>query len=75
MADTKNPSSRNLTSRKPFEPISHTWEIPASLYELKGLAVAGDTARLLPLLDSIISVSGADPRTWVDLPQAQQVQS
>ena len=69
MADIKTKSSRNsLTSRKPFDRISHAWEIPAALWECKQLALDNDS-RLLDLLDSIIIVSGADKRTWIDLPR------
>ena len=70
MADSSKASSRNsLSSRKPFEPISHTWEIPAALWECKQLVLDGRQEVLLSLLDSIIIVSGADPHTWVDLPR------
>ena len=70
MADSKHQSSRNsLSSRKPFERITHTWEIPAALWECKQLAIDGRQDLLLSLLDSIIIVSGADSHTWVDLPR------
>lgn len=76
MADSKPASSRNsLTSRKPFERISHTWEIPAALWECKQLALEGKQEALLSLLDSIIIVSGADPHTWVDLPRQATAQA
>ena len=70
MADSSKASSRNsLSSRKPFERITHTWEIPAALWECKQLALDGKQEALLSLLDSIIMVSGADSHTWVDLPR------
>lgn len=76
MADSKKTSSRNsLTSRKPFERITHTWEIPAALWECKQLALDGNQQALLSLLDSIIMVSGADPHTWVDLPRQATAQA
>lgn len=76
MADSNKTSSRNsLTTRKPFEPISHTWEIPAALWECKQLAIDGRQDLLLSLLDSIIIVSGADPHTWVDLPRQATAQA
>lgn len=76
MADSNKTSSRNsLTTRKPFEPISHTWEIPAALWECKQLVLDGRQAALLSLLDSIIIVSGADPHTWVDLPRQATAQA
>lgn len=76
MADSSKASSRNsLTTRKPFERISHTWEIPAALWECKQLALEGKQDLLLSLLDSIIIVSGADPHTWVDLPRQATAQA
>lgn len=76
MADSNKTSLRNsLTTRKPFEPISHTWEIPAALWECKRLVLDGRQEALLSLLDSIIIVSGADPRTWVDLPRQATAQA
>jgi hypothetical protein len=70
MATSKQPSSPNsLTSRKPFEPISHTWEIPASLYEAKKMALDNGNLPLVELIDSIIRVAGVDPHTWRNLPQ------
>lgn len=70
MSNLKRKSSNNsLSSRKPFEPISHTWEIPAALYELRQLATDGETKRLLELLDSIIITSGSDSKTWLDIPR------
>ena len=70
MATSKQPSSPNsLTSRKPFEPISHVWEIPASLYEAKHLAQQSGNTQLVALLDSIIQVAQVDPHTWRNLPQ------
>lgn len=70
MDATRIKSLRNsLTSRKPFDPITHAWEIPAALFECKQLAVDGKNLALLALLESIITVSGADSRTWIDLPR------
>ena len=70
MANLKQPSSQNsLSSRKPFEPISHVWEIPASLYEAKKMAQDNDNQPLVALIDSIIRVAGVDPHTWRNLPQ------
>lgn len=71
MADSKSKSSQSsLSSRKPFEPISHVWEIPASLYEAKKLAQDSNNLPLVALVDSIIRVAGVDPHTWRNLPQA-----
>jgi len=70
MADSNNKLSPNsLSSRKPFEPISHVWEIPASLYEAKKLAQDSNNLPLVTLIDSIIRVAGVDPHTWSNLPQ------
>lgn len=70
MADSSNKSSQNfLSSRKPFEPISHVWEIPASLYEAKKLAQDSNNLPLVTLIDSIIRVAGVDSHTWSHLPQ------
>lgn len=70
MPVSKTPSSQNsLSSRKPYEPISHVWEIPASLYEAKKMAQDNDNQPLVALIDSIIRVAGVDPHTWRNLPQ------
>jgi len=70
MADSNNKLSPNsLSSRKPFEPISHVWEIPASLYEAKKLAQDSNNLPLVTLIDSIIRVAGVDRHTWSNLPQ------
>ncbi len=70
MADLKSKSSQNsLSSRKPFEPISHVWEIPAALYECKQLAIDGKNLALVALLESIICVARVDRHTWSNLPQ------
>jgi hypothetical protein len=71
MATSKPPSSPNsLTSRKPFEPISHTWEIPGALYEIRQLAYDDDCDRIRPLIESIIQVSQADPTAWQQIKNA-----
>lgn len=76
MEDSNKTSSRNsLTSRKPYDPISHTWEIPAALYECRQLAIEGKNLALIALLESIITVSGADPNTWVDLARQATAQA
>lgn len=76
MDDSSKTSSRNsLTSRKPFEPISHTWEIPGALYECRQLAIDGKNLALIALLESIIKVSGADSQTWVDLARQATAQA
>ena len=70
MATSSNKSSQNsLSSRKPFEPISHVWEIPAALYECRQLAMDGKNLALVALLESIIRVAGVDSHTWSNLPQ------
>ena len=64
MADSSNKSSQNsLSSRKPFEPINHVWEIPAALYECRQLAIDGKNLALVALLESIIRVAGVDAHT------------
>ena len=71
MANSSSKSSQSsLSSRKPFEPISHVWEIPASLYEAKKLAQDSGNLPLVALVDSIIRVAGVDPHTWRTLPQS-----
>lgn len=70
MANSKQALSPNsLSSRKPYDPISQVWEIPASLYEAKHLAQQSGNTQLVALLDSIIQVAQVDPHTWRNLPQ------
>ena len=71
MADSKQPSLRNsLTNRKPFEPITHTWEIPGAMYEILQKAVERNDDQLIALVRSVITVASIDPHTWQSLPQA-----
>lgn len=71
MADSSRASSPNsLTNRKPFEPITHTWEIPGAMYEILQKAVERNDDQLIALVRSVINVAGIDPHTWQDLPQA-----
>ena len=71
MADSKQPSLRNsLTNRKPFEAISHTWEIPGAMYEILQKAVETRDDQLIALVRSVITVASIDPHTWQSLPQA-----
>ena len=70
MADSNDKSSRNsLTSRKPFEPITHTWEIPGAMYEILQKAVEAKDDQLIALVRSVITVASIDPHTWQSLPQ------
>lgn len=71
MADSSRASSPNsLTNRKPFEPITHTWEIPGAMYEILQKAVETKDDQLIALVRSVITVAGIDPHTWQNLPQA-----
>ena len=71
MADSNDKLSRNsLTSRRPFEPISHTWEIPGAMYEILQMAVERNDDQLIALVRSVITVASIDPHTWQSLPQA-----
>ena len=70
MADSNDKSLRNsLTSRRPFEPISHTWEIPGAMYEILQKAVERNDDQLIALVRSVITVASIDPHTWQSLPQ------
>ena len=71
MADLNDKLSRNsLTSRRPFEPITHTWEIPGAMYEILQKAVETKDDQLIALVRSVITVASIDPHTWQSLPQA-----
>jgi uncharacterized Zn-finger protein len=70
MADSNDKLSRNsLTSRRPFEPITHTWEIPGAMYEILQKAVERNDDQLIALVRSVITVASIDPHTWQSLPQ------
>jgi hypothetical protein len=74
MAATKPASSPNLKpARPPYAPISHTWEIPAALFEIKALAQQNRNNELIALVESVIMVSGADPHTWQKLNQPEAI--
>ena len=71
MADSNDKSLRNsLTSRRPFEPISHTWEIPGAMFEILQKSVETKDDQLIALVRSVIKVASIDPHTWQSLPQA-----
>lgn len=65
MPRSKSNSSQGI--RAPFEPISKLWEVPAALYEIKWLATQDEADRILPLVDSILKVTEADPQAWEQL--------
>ena len=70
MADSnKALSHKSLTSRRPFEAISHTWEIPGAMYEILQKAVETRDDQLIALVRSVITVASIDPHTWQSLPQ------
>ena len=60
-------ASNRLDKREPYGPISHTWEIPGALYEIRQLAYDDDCDRIRPLIESIIRVSQADPAAWQEI--------
>ena len=71
MADSNKALSPNsLTNRKPFEPISHTWEIPGAMYEILQKTMERNDDQLVALVWSVITVASIDPHTWQSLPQA-----
>jgi len=64
LSSGKPVASNRLDKREPYGPISHTWEIPGALYEIRQLAYDDDCDRIRPLIESIIRVSQADPTAW-----------
>lgn len=60
MKDTKKPSSP-ITKRAPFQPISRPDQMLTALFEIKDLATRGESAAIVPLVDSLIAVAIANP--------------
>lgn len=63
----RSKSSSSAVIRAPFEPIKNLYEVPGALYEIKWLASQDESERIIPLIDSIIKITQADPEAWTKL--------
>jgi len=76
MQNIKKASYQNFVTRKPYEPITQVWEIPASLYEALNLAQRQQTPdqTLVDLLQSIVTVATGETNLWQKLKNADLIQ-
>jgi hypothetical protein len=56
MSHSKSSSSK-ATARAPFAPATELDHVPIVFYEIKYLATRGQSAEIVPLIDSIIAVT------------------
>lgn len=70
MKDTNAKSSKS-TSRAPFQPITSLIQVPLALFEVKTLALEHRAGHIVPLIDSIIAITLADPDAWAKVANMQ----
>ena len=70
MKDTNAKSSKS-TSRAPFQPITSLIQVPLALFEIKALALEHRAGHIVPLIDSIIATTLADPDAWAKVANMQ----
>lgn len=66
---TKDQSSQ-ATKRAPFQPVTRLEQVPIAFYEILELATRGESAAIVPLIESVITVTQAEPEGLAKLPQA-----
>lgn len=61
--------------RAPYQPVSRLVEVPIAFYEIKDLATRGKAAEIVPLINSIIDITQAEPGSLSKLPHVATSQS
>ena len=56
------------TARAPFEPATRLEHVRIVHYEILDLATRGKAAEIVPLIESVIAVTQADPESLEKLP-------
>jgi len=67
MKHTNDKSSR-ATKRHPFEPVTRLEQVPIALYEILELATRGESGKIVPLIESVITVTQIDAEGLAKLP-------
>lgn len=70
MKDT-NAKSSKLPQRAPFQPVTALVQVPPALFEIKALALEHRAGHIVPLVDSIIEITLADPDAWAKVAKMQ----
>lgn len=73
MKDTNAKSSKS-TGRAPFQPITSLLQVPTALFEIRALAEEHKSGHIVPLIDSIITVTLQDPNAWAEVAKMRPVQ-
>lgn len=68
MKPSKNNSSPS-TARAPYQPVRQLIEVPFALYEIFELATRGNAAGIVPLIQSVIEITQAEPDGLTRLPR------
>lgn len=70
MKDTNAKSSKS-TGRAPFQPVTSLLQVPTALFEIRALAEEHKAGHIVPLIDSIIAITLADPEAWAKVASMQ----
>lgn len=58
------------TKRAPYQPVTRLEQVPIAFYEILELATRGESAQIVPLIQSVISVTQIEPDALAKLPWA-----
>jgi hypothetical protein len=61
-------NSSIATARAPYAPATRLEHVPFVFYEIEELATRGKSAEIVPLIQSVIAVTQADPEGLKKLP-------
>lgn len=70
-----NNNSSLATAKAPYTPATRLVEVPIVLYEILDLATRGQAAAIVPLIQSVIDVTQAEPGSLAKLPHVAQVEA
>jgi hypothetical protein len=69
---TTSSNSSQITKREskraPFQPVTRLEQVIIALYEIKDLATRGKSADIVPLIDSVITVTQNSGKSLAELP-------
>lgn len=60
------------TKRAPYQPVTRLEQVPIAFYEILELATRGESAQIVPLIQSVISVTQVAPDALVKLPHVAE---
>lgn len=70
-----NNNSSLATAKAPYAPVERLVEVPIAFYEILDLATRGKAAEIVPLIQSVIDVTQAEPGSLVKLPHVAQAEA